>query len=137
MNKKFIKKELDLDFYLLSISTPLKDYQLVYAINKHLQVDFKKIDDLIMENNFGSELYFSLYHYKNLMGKDFYIIGNKCKDGYLIPEMKETNFFLMLKNFYDKEDISYYTSKLKSLKDVQIIVNIDPYKLKSKENLIF
>lgn len=137
MNKKFIKKELDLDFYLLAISTPLKDYQLVYAINNNLEVDFKKIDDLVIELSGDIEHYFSLYHFRNFMNKDFYIIGNKCKEGYLIPELKESNFFLMLRNFHDLEDLKYYSTKLKSLNDIQLIININPLKLKSKENLIF
>ncbi len=138
MNKKFLKKELDLDFYLLSITSALKDYQIAFLVNKQLNINFKKIDDLVIETFSGKENYFSLYHYKNLMEKDFYFIGNKSVDGgILIPEMRETNYFFMLKNFYDKDDINLFIHKMKTIKEVQMIVKIDPKKLKSKENLIF
>lgn len=137
MNKKFLKKELDLDFYLLSITSALKDYQIAFLVNKQLNINFKKIDDLLIETLEGKENYFSLYHYKNLMEKDFYIIANKSVDGILISEMRETNYFFMLKNFYDKDDINLFINKMKTIKEVQMVVKIDPQKLKSKENLIF
>lgn len=137
MNKKFLKKELDLDFYLLSITSALKDYQIAFLVNKQLNINFKKIDDLVIETLEGKENYFSLYHYRNLMEKDFYIIANKSLDSILIAELRETNYFFMLKNFYDKDDINLFINKMKTIKEVQMVVKIDPQKLKSKENLIF
>lgn len=139
MNRTILKYELDLDFVLVAITTPLKDYKLCYQINKQLSVDFCKVAELELVFN-GDEhpLFFSKYIFEESHTETiFYILANKGVDGLLIPEMRNVDFFLLIKNYIDKEDLQYFITGLNKISEVLVAVEIEPKKLKSKENLIF
>lgn len=138
MNKKFLKLELDFDFILLSITSQLRDYRLCYQINKILNFDFKKIEDLEINYAGEHEKYHSCYiHFIEDVSAKYYLISNKGTDGYLIPELKGTDFFVIIKDFIDDEDLDFFLKQIKKIDDIQAIVELDPKKLKSRENLIF
>jgi hypothetical protein len=67
---------------------------------------------------------------------EYYLICNKSSDGLLIPEMSNVDFFIIIKEFIDKEDLDYLINGLNKLPDIQVAAKIDPVKLKSKENLV-
>ena len=46
-------------------------------------------------------------------------------------------YFLLLRNHLDEEELDFILSGLKTINEIQVAVEIDPLKLKSKENLIF
>ena len=138
MNKKFLKVELDFDFKLISVTSQLKDYRLCYHINKNLSFNFTKIDDLEIKYTGLAARYHSRYlHQYNEFSPQFYLIANKGTESYLIPELKETDYFIIIKNFIDEEDLDYFLNGLKQIKDIQVAVEIEPHRLKSKENLLF
>ncbi len=139
MNKTTLKYELDLDFVLLAITAPLKDYILCYKINKQLSIDFCWINELELFFNTDEEpFYFSRYYFKELQSEtDFYLLVNKGTKGFLVPEMKKVDFFLLIRNYIDREDLKKVISGLTKIPEVLVAAEIDPKKLKSKENLIF
>lgn len=139
MNRTTLKFELDLDFVLLAVNSQLKDYIFCFKINKQLGTDFCKVTDLELPFNAGNEtFYFSRYFY--LMPQtetELYIIANKGTEGFLVPEMKKVDFFLLIRNYIDEDDLKLIISKLNKVPEVLVAVEVDPKKLKSKENLIF
>jgi hypothetical protein len=139
LNRKFLKFEIDLDFVLIAVTTSLKDYRICYLINKHLSFNFVKTDDLAVDIHPGSiPVYFSLFTYNwEASETDFYFIGNKGSDGYLIPEMKKADYFLMIKNYIDDNDLDTLVSALNKIPEIVAAVKIDPKKIKSRENLLF
>ncbi len=48
LNKLTLKYEPDLDFVLIAITAPLKDYRLCFRINRQLSIDFRRIDELAL-----------------------------------------------------------------------------------------
>lgn len=68
---------------------------------------------------------------------EFYIVSNKGPEGILIPEMNGVDYFLLIKNFIDDEDLELWLKQIKQIPDVIAAVEVEPKKLKSKENLIF
>ncbi|RZK93091.1 MAG: IPExxxVDY family protein [Pedobacter sp.] len=139
MNRKVLKFEIDLDFVLIAVTTSLKDYRTCYLINKHLNFNFIKDTDLEVELQQGNgPVYFSLYHeYWEASETDFYFIANKGSDGYLIPEMRGTDYFLMIKNYIDDNELEGLITALNKIPEIVAAVKIDPKKLKSRENLLF
>lgn len=138
MNKTYLKLTLDLNFVLIAITAPLKDYVLCHKINKELNFNFEKIDDHeIFFNVDEPALYFSKYYFFVEQGEiEYFLIGNRNSEGFLIPEMSNVDFFMIIKEYIDKEDLSYVLTKLKKIPDIQVAATIDPKKLKSKENLV-
>ncbi len=139
MNRTTLKFELDLDFVLLAITSQLKDYVFCFKINKQLGTDFCKVTDLELPFNAGDEIfYFSRYFYLIPESEsELYILANKGTEGFLVPEMKNVDFFLLIRNYIDEDDLKAIINKLNKLPEVLVAVELDPKKLKSKENLIF
>ena len=139
MNKTTLKFELDLDFVLVAITSQLKDYMFCYKINKQLGTDFSKITDLEMLFNDDEDFfYFSRYFY--LMPDwetEFYILANKGTEGFLVPEMNKVDFFLLIRKYIDQDDLRGIINGLNKIQEVLVAAEVDPKKLKSKENLIF
>ena len=138
MNKTYLKLSLDLDFVLIAITASLKDYVLCHKINTSLNFGFEKIDDHEVYFNIDEEpLSFSKYYYFVEQGEiEYYIVNNRNTEGFLIPEMKKVDFFMIIHQYIDKEDLNYIISGINKLPDIQVAAQIDPAKLKSKENLI-
>lgn len=138
MIKKFLKLDFDFDFVLIAITSPLKDYRLCYKVNIAAQTDFRKIEDLTLNFKENGFKYHSCYLHK-IPDSDcqFYFIANKGSNGFLISEMKEVDYFIIIKEFIDEEDLSHFLDRLKSINDIQAAIEINPKRLKSKENLLF
>jgi hypothetical protein len=139
LNRKFLKFEIDFDFVLIAVTSSLKDYRVCYLINKFLNFNFIKTEDLSVDIHPGSEpVLFSKYHYNwETTETDFYFIGNKGSEGYLVPEMKSADYFLMVRNYIDDTDLDNLISTLNKIPEIVAAVKIDPKKIKSRENLLF
>ncbi len=138
MNKTYLKLTLDLDFILIAITAPLKDYVLCHKINTRLNTQFAKVNDHEIFFNIDEPAwFFSKYYFFVEQGEvEYYLISNKSTYGLLIPEMSNADFFIIIKEFIDKEDLDYLINGLNKLPDIQVAAKIDPAKLKSKENLV-
>lgn len=139
MNKTTLKYELDLDFVLLAITAPLKDYRLCFKINKQLDFDFSRIEELELIFNSDEEpVYYSRYLYLQPQTEtEFDLIANKGTGGFLIPEMKTVDFFLIIRNYIDENELRSFILALNKIPEILVAAEVDPRKLKSKENLIF
>jgi hypothetical protein len=140
LNKLTLKYEIDLDFILIAITSPLKDYRLCYFINKFTKLQLAKKDDYLLTGTRESQtLKFSFFQFFTPHSEtEFHLISNKgIEGGYLVPEMLHFDYFLIIKNFIDDEDLELLESAIHSIPDVLVASKIAPEKLKSKENLIF
>ena len=139
LNRKFLKFEIDLDFVLIAVTTSLKDYRICYLINKFLNYNLVKMPDLPVEIRPGeTPIQFSMYHYNSgENGTDSYFIANKGTEGYLVPEMRKADYFLMIRNYIDENELDSLISSLNKIPEVVAAVKIDPKKIKSRENLLF
>ncbi|WP_374166153.1 IPExxxVDY family protein [Arcticibacter sp. MXS-1] len=139
MNRLTLKYEPDLDFVLVAVTSSLKDYLLCFKINKQLDIDFARIEELPLQLTTSGEVgYFSRYHYKiKETETEFFLLANKGTEGYLIPEMKKTDYFILIRNYLDEEDLENFMEGLNKIPEVVVAAEVDPGKLKSKENLIF
>lgn len=139
MNKITLKYELDLNFTLIAITCPLKDYQLCFHINRSTGLDLVKSEDYEVLVPKSHSLFFTKYSYiSSIEETEFYLIGNKgIEGGILIPEAKTTDYFMLIKGFIDDEDFLALINAMNQIKGVAVATEIDVEKLKSKENLVF
>lgn len=138
MNKKILKFEPDLDFTLIAVTAPLKDYQFCFKVNKQLNREFYRIDELQLVYPNDEVFFFPRYYYLDSQTEnEYYLLANKGSEGFLIPEMKTADYFMLIYNFIDEEDIQSVISGLNKIDEVLVAAEVDPKKLKSKENLVF
>ena len=67
---------------------------------------------------------------------NYYLVNNRNSEGFLIPEMNKVDFFIIIQQFIGKDELDFILSRLNKLPDIQVAAQINPLKLKSKENLV-
>ena len=139
MAKHVLKLDFDYDFALIGISCHLKDYRLSWAINKILGIDLQKGDqDLeIYDKKNGKREYFAISEFFDEDEEAmYYLISNRCPDGYLVPEHREADFFLMIRDG-SHTDAEQIADRIRSIDFVLTCFTVNIDRLKSKENLLF
>lgn len=137
MAKFTLTLEDDFNFLLVAICSHSKDYRLSWFLNQGLGISLVKGEDLEMKRK--SELYsFSFYSFEDPKEKlEYYLIGNKCLNAHLIPEEKQTDFFLQIKGPMQLQMLNETIKKIKDIPVVLTAYELDAYELKSRKNLIF
>lgn len=132
--KKVVKLQVDneIRFALVGISSHENDYRLVWAINNQLGTSFTRTGDLVIHQpKIGSDLEFSRYIFTD---EDtyitYYLISNRCDNGFLFPEIKNLDFLLKINGEISPHDIQALVKMLKSIEVVSACYLLEPLKIK-------
>lgn len=127
------------NFFLIGISSHENDYRISWALNKYLGLKLMKVKDHnIIDDNYPDHQSFSQYLYEDDESLlTFRIIANRCLDGFLIGEMKNIDFFLVILGEVNKKFKDEFIGKIDQLSIVNTAFQIDPKKLKSRQKLLF
>jgi len=138
MAKYLLAEDIDFNFYLLGISSHSHDYRLCWAINKSLDFQLERDEkEIVIRRANGELISFSLYHYFiEEFEVQIELISNKSENGYLVPELKQADYFLKIEDHYP-ESLSEIVEGLRKLPLVNMVFEIDVETLKSKQNLLF
>ena len=144
--KKKLLIENDYDFFLFGISCPEKPYRLCWALNNQLKITFSKSKDMEVlshitskhEKNQFEQSKFPVFTYHNEeMFTDYHLIVNKTEHKFLVPEYRHADYLLMVQGGMPFSEKNFILKKIKEVAFVQTSFEIDPKKIKSKENLVF
>lgn len=141
MKKTKLLIDYDFGFILIGITTTSKDYKLAWILNKRLQFNLSKQEDLHLPFEKGQDL--TLSHY--LFTTDFiqvHLVKNKsvsdvATTAFLVPELNHFDYFLKIEEEGEQIQLSELLQTLRSVEYIQLVQQVDINKLKSKENLIF
>jgi len=122
----------ELDFSVLAINSHIKAYKLCWNINKFLQLNFEKKKD----HNIKEELWFARYMCV-CDDVEYTLLANHSKKGCLIPNQKSVNFFLLIKNNYWQQEKTEFISRLKDVKDILLVFEVDTKLIKHIDRFIF
>jgi hypothetical protein len=120
-SKKVHRLKIDtrFPFQTIGISCHENDYRLIWAINAKLQTAFVKIADFNDSDEADPKKSFSRYYFENAgQCVSFYILSNRCDNGYLIPEYRKVDYFLFLKG---ETESGYAEALIRRLKQVDIL----------------
>ena len=123
----------ELDFSVLAINSHIKAYKLCWNINKSMQLDFEKNKD----HSAKEDLRFARYTYVCDDDVEYTLLANHSKKGCLIPSQKSVNFFLLIKNDYWQKEKIKFISKLRGVKDILLVFEIDTNVIKHIDRFIF
>ena len=139
-------------FALIAVHSSLEDYAMVYTINQYLKSNFKRFSKDLDVSEHASFPYFEWKDnvndaywtlITNNRTKETYTQGNNLFNNepsytkhYLIPEYKEVDYFLKIEQD-DTGNVAGIVKLLFSIPKVQTAYEVDPEKIKSKNNLIF
>jgi hypothetical protein len=123
----------EFDFAVLAINSHIKAYKLCWNINSSMQLNFEKKND----HNIKKDFWFSRYTYISDEGIEYDLLANRSKKGYLVPNQKSINYFLVVKNDYWEQEKLDFMSKLRNIPDVLLAFEIDIANLKYIDRFIF
>jgi hypothetical protein len=136
MAKTTLKFDTDdeFEFLLVGIVCQHKDYRLCHELNRMLEINLVREKDY--EVNIAKRMnpaLFSFFKFENDEQDLFYVFENKGKHSLLIPEQKQIDYFLMVKESFQRKNI---TELVNIIKQIQIVLGaypIDPRTLKSRD----
>ncbi len=134
--------DYDYDFEIIGLITSLKGYKLAWNINNELRIDLKKEEDISINFLNDGKLVIINYNFKTEYS-NFRLIKNKsCEfvniaSPYLIPELKEYDYFIQLQDENSFLSTSSIKEKLNKISGIEYIKVVETENLKSKDNLIF
>ncbi|NVK51095.1 MAG: IPExxxVDY family protein [Cyclobacteriaceae bacterium] len=140
MKKVKLQIEHTYDFELLGIVSPVKDYKMAWLINRELNLNLIRSEDLEIEflsdpNLKISQYFLSLPHgYIQLLKNK--ALSSERQVSYLIPELKYMDYFLLVQDETYQIDAQFFASELSKNSFIQNVIKLDISKLKSKENLL-
>ena len=157
MKRQLLSIDYDFDFYLIGINCVLKDYRLCFEINRKLNLKLKRVDEMVIikekiqeKNNQKDTLEESFFEgehfipsFSNFACLDektelmYKVVSNKCQSILLIPEQKAADYFLRISGEGPIRDKKATLSKVQEIPIVLAAFEIDPNKLKSKNNMLF
>jgi hypothetical protein len=135
--KQFLVIENEIDFILIGIVSHAKDYRLCFDLNKLLEILLEKGEDLELKNKNTESSFFSVFSYTNEDDNKMIIISNKSAGQHLIQELKQWDYFFMIKGLIREAEKTNILEKIKSSKLVTLMADIEASKVKSIGNLIF
>ena len=140
MAKTILKFDFEIDFEILAITSNSPDYKLAWHVNNALYLHLVRTEDheIVFKNNQRIRVAHFTYETENAV---FHLLRNRVlkedqSAQYLVPELKNVDYFLLIRDDTGESEIVNVKNTLSKIKDVLLIVRVDPEKLKSKENLI-
>jgi len=145
--------EYDHDYILIGIHTTLNDYRLAYFLNKELKLFLKRFKDNLDFPLKQCSFPFYLYEDKasfitwsmisnkfistNSVQSNTNLFDEETKIRFLIPEKNKVDYFIKINGFIKDENLENILTKIKEAEKIITSYTIDPYTLKSRDNLIF
>ena len=132
----------DFDFELIGLVTSARGFKLAWLLNDALYLQLIRMPDVSLEFLDGSKLQFNNFVHRTEHNA-YQLIKNKShlfeqtQKPYLLPELKEYDYFLRIDNATGSIDLETIREKLSLLSQIQYCTSINLEELKSRENLIF
>jgi hypothetical protein len=139
MKTKKLKYTPDYNFDLIGIASTEDDYKLSWAIAKTLNIELIRSEDLIIiEEKLPQHQTFSVYeNQENAENCLIKLVSNKGNIGFLIEELKNIDYFLIIYESEKTDFADQISTQLKSTKNISAVFKLKPESLKSKEKLLF
>ncbi len=125
------------EYVVIGIPCHLKYYRIAYLINKKLSLHLMKIEDLVILSKKKQYPKFVIYYYKDEENfNSFYLISNKSQNGNLIPEQKQTDYFLFIDNFLNKQTKDKLIKEIREIPNVLTAYEINPLSIKDINKIL-
>lgn len=128
------------DTRLLGIMAPVKDYLFCWQMNQLMGIDFRINNEIeIQLKRKARDYFFTVYEYAEPnTGLTHYLYNNQYDGEYLLPEFRHLDFLWLLKGDLPYEsEIASMLDVIRSIKGVQLVVELTNEKIRNKEHLIF
>ena len=150
----------DIDYHLIAIHSNLEDYRMAFFLNKNLPILLSKSKKYLNINIKQNEVLVTKFEYMdNSTDRYWTLVSNKSEiitnqkstsqnlfldqeietelKIFLLPELKKVDYLLKIQNTNQNFDLTKIISQINTIDQVSTVYEINPEKIKSKNNLIF
>jgi hypothetical protein len=133
-----LEMAIEEDYCLLGLVSDEPDYRLCWIMNHHLDLDFRKTDDLILSHTkSGQEQLFSIFVFEDEKTMTTYrIIHNRTADGYFLEELKNLDYLVHIQGELLSNQINAFLETTNALDSVRLCVPVELQKIKNRERLL-
>jgi hypothetical protein len=125
------------EYNILGIVSTGSDYRLAHHINMALHIRFTKYEDFAFNSSGGkTRKYPWFYCFSEDLKIKLYLIGNHHHSNKLLPEFKQIDYFIILENNYDTQQLNEMVTALRKIKMVTAVFKLDMAKIKNPGHLI-
>ena len=115
-------------YTLFGISCHLRDYHLIFLLNEKLNLEFVKMDDFL-----GYSFYFC--RDEDCLNA-YYLLGNRGEESIMLPELKQTDFLLLVEGPYKKNQKDRLLEHIRSTQSVLTSFEIRFETIKNYETIL-
>jgi hypothetical protein len=126
------------DFKLIAIATHLNDYKISWLLNEEMNCKFRQSNDLQttdQQNNTTTK--FGVYVYEDGTDSVFTLYSNHAGNAILLKSIKNIDYILKYQGPLSESQIKQFLDKIRKLKNILTVIEIDKSKLKPKEIELF
>ncbi len=136
MAKKLsIDIEEETNYFVIGISSTLKDYRLMFFLNKIDDFDFKRAETFIF-NKKDKKFSYSMYTYIDEFNlQNFYLLSNKVNSVKLVPDYKHFDYILILEGEFEDEYVGGLVKKINSVSGVMFASEVNYSSINKVPNL--
>lgn len=134
MTKFKLEIEWDLEFHLFGIACHSRDYKLAWAMNNALDIELKKLDNEVL-NNEGEP--FGMYEWNHYSGNQkFVLVANRTSKGWLVKDLKQFDYLLFVDGDYHHFDAKELKNQLMHINFILTVSQIESEDVKLNANFI-
>lgn len=113
-------------------------YKLVWQINNTLHLQLQRVEDLHYTHRKGEDIYIQCFEFADEEYECIYrLVANKTSNNILIPEHRNTNYFLQVKGEHEELPWGSLIGALKKLPFALTVYELQFEILKNKDILYF
>jgi hypothetical protein len=114
-----------------------KPHRLAWLLNKLYPYKFIRVDDYEIDIN-SKPCSFSQFIFEDEENHtQLIMLANKDDSSFLIPELKNFDYLILVKGAIDYFEGELLKSNIKTIPSIQIIFQVETNSIKSKQNLIY
>jgi len=136
MAKIVLEIENDYAFFVWGIVSTSRNHRLGWTVNKALQVDLKRDQDIEVISKSKSSRFHAIFTcIDDQFNVKYRLIENKKGVSRFLPEAKNADYLLVMDQ---SSEISHnhITSKLRAVSSIQMVFEIDLDKISQKQNIL-
>jgi hypothetical protein len=123
---------------VVGISSNQKAYKMVWQVNTLQGLQLARADDLFFKHRKGQDIYIQCFEYTDEeYGYTYRLVANKTTENILVPEHKNTDYFLLVKGGLEQKEWKELLTGLKKLTFALAVYEVNFTSLKNKHILYF
>ncbi|HYM93245.1 MAG TPA: IPExxxVDY family protein [Chitinophagaceae bacterium] len=141
LSNEDLTREFFEDTRLLGIMVPIKGYQFCWHLNGIMGMDFRVNSEIeIQLTKKKRNYFFAVYEFTEPTGSlSHYVYDNHFDGEYLLQEFKHLDFLWLMKGdiVTTNDTLQQTINSIRTINNVQLVVELTNEKIKNKEHLVF